>query len=61
LIDFGDNITLQVIDFDHVYDFGLIQSKIIVIRPRRFAIAAIAKKPHFTPMIHLDGRGAVFF
>jgi hypothetical protein len=31
LIDFGDNIMLQIIDFDHVYDFGLIQSKIIVI------------------------------
>jgi len=55
LIDFGDNIMLQVIDFDHVYDFGLIQSKIIVIWPRRFAIAAIAKKPHFMPMIHPSG------
>ena len=31
LTDFGDNIMLQIIDFDHVYDFGLIQSKIIVI------------------------------
>jgi hypothetical protein len=31
LTDFGDNIMLQNIDFDHVYDFGLIQSKIIVI------------------------------
>ncbi len=30
LTDFGDNIMLQIIDFDH-YDFGLIQSKIIVI------------------------------
>ena len=27
---FGDNIMLQIINFDHVYDFGLIQSKIIV-------------------------------
>jgi hypothetical protein len=31
LIDFGDNIMLQNVDFDHVYDFGLTQSKIIVI------------------------------
>ena len=31
LTDFGDNIMLQIIDCDHVYDFGLIQSKIIVI------------------------------
>jgi hypothetical protein len=31
LTDFGDNIMLQIIDLDHVYDFGLIQSKIIVI------------------------------
>ncbi len=31
LIDFGDNFMLQIIDFDHVYDFVLIQSKIIVI------------------------------
>ncbi len=31
LTDFGDNIMLQNIDFDHVHDFGLIQSKIIVI------------------------------
>ena len=31
LKDLGDNIMLQIIDFDHVYDFGLIQSKIIVI------------------------------
>ena len=30
LTDFGDNIMLQNIDFDHVHDFGLIQSKIIV-------------------------------
>ena len=26
LTDFGDNIMLQNIDFDHVHDFGLIQS-----------------------------------
>jgi hypothetical protein len=31
LTDFGGTIMLQNIDFDHVYDFGLIQSKIIVI------------------------------
>jgi hypothetical protein len=31
LCDFADNNMLQIIDFDHVYDFGLIQSKIIVI------------------------------
>jgi hypothetical protein len=30
-------------------------------KARRFAIAAIVKKPHFMPMIHLDGKGAVFF
>jgi hypothetical protein len=28
---FGDNIMLQIIDCDHVYNFALIQSKIIVI------------------------------
>jgi hypothetical protein len=31
LTDFGDNIMLHIIKLDHVYDFGLIQSKIIVI------------------------------
>ena len=27
LTDFGDNIMLQNIDFDHVYDFGLFNPK----------------------------------
>jgi hypothetical protein len=31
LTDFGDNIMLHLIKLDHVYDFGLIQSKITVI------------------------------
>jgi hypothetical protein len=31
LTDFGDNIMLHIIKLDHVYDFGLIQSKITVI------------------------------
>ena len=31
LTDFGDIIMLQIIDFDYIYDFGLIQSKINVI------------------------------
>jgi hypothetical protein len=31
LTDLGDNIMLHLVKLDHVYDYGLIQSKIIVI------------------------------
>ena len=31
LTDFGDNIMLHILKLDHIYDFGLIQSKIIVV------------------------------
>jgi len=43
LTDFGDNIMLQIIDFDHVYDFGLIQSKIIVSSASDEQVESLAK------------------